>query len=460
VEELGSLSRLLRNGSLLLKGLPRFLGQGAPRSYFLAAQNPAELRGTGGVLGAFSILTIDDGRFRFSPFRPIQSLPIPPLGEVPPPSAEYAANYDQFRGGGRFWLAINLTPDLPTAARAILDAYAVAEGTRLDGVIVADPFALEALLRVTGPAVVPELGARMTAANVVAFTANEAFSLLPDPAERKAALGSVATRVFQRFLHRSHQSLEDLRILGSAAAEGHILVFSTDPTMEQGLRATGAGGALPASSGDLLSVVENSSGANKVDFYQDRSIVYTVQLADGGSAAATADIRLTNHAPITGQPAYVIGPHPPYTSEPGESGQLVNVYCGAGCRPTSAERDGARIPLWMGSELGHPFFQDYFLTPSGETSDLRLELHLPRAWQGDGSGGVYRLTFLNQTTVRPTSLLVEVQVPSGMRVIEADPSMRVEGDTAVWQGTPGRRLDLEVRFQPPLLVRLWRDLAG
>jgi len=447
-EELGPLNDLLRSGSLLLEGLPRFLGQDEPRRYFFGAQNPAELRGTGGVIGAYSILTIEDGRFDLLPFRPIQSLPIPPLDAVPPPSAEYAENYDQFRGGERFWLAINLTPDFPTAAKAILNSYAVAEGAQLDGVIVADPFALEALLRVTGPTVIPGLKIRVDAANVVALTTNEAYSLFPDPEVRKAVLGSVASGVFEEFLHRPHSSLEDLKILVGAAAEGHILVYSSDPTMEQGLRGAAAGGAFQASAGDFLSVVENSSGANKVDFYQDRSVTYTVRLGPGGSAEATTEVRLTNNAPTTGQPRYVIGPHPGYTSEPGESGQLMNVYCGVGCQLESAYRDGTRIALWTGSELGHPFYQDYFRTLSGETSDLQLSLHLPNAWQQDGSGGVYRLTFLNQTTIRPAELTVEVDAPAGMHIIEASPSMQIEGDSAVWTGTPGRRLELEVKFQP------------
>jgi hypothetical protein len=62
------------------------------------------------------------------------------------PNADYPANYDLFRGGGRFWSAINVIPDFPSAAQAILNGYEEATGERLDGVILADPFALQALL--------------------------------------------------------------------------------------------------------------------------------------------------------------------------------------------------------------------------------------------------------------------------------------------------------------------------
>ncbi len=458
-EELTTLHELVKSGSSILRGLPRFLGQDEPRTYLFFAQNPAELRGTGGVLGAFSNLTIEDGRFSFSPFRPIQSLPIPPLAEVPPPSQEYAENYDQFRGGKRFWLAINLTPDVPTAATALLNAYEIATGTRPDGVIIADPFALQALLRVTGPTEVPGLGTRVTAANVVDLTANRAFSLFPSPDDRKRVLGEVASGVFERFISGARPDMADLRILGRAIAEGHLLIYSEDPTMQEGLRGTTAGGALRAAEGDYLSVVENSSGANKLDYYQDRSVTYSVDLWSDGAGKGTAELELTNNGPTSGQPRYVIGPHPPYTRQPGEAGQLVNVYCGQGCQLESAFRDGRRISVWTGTELGHRFYQDYFNTPSGGTSDLRITWYLPEAWEGNDTGGTYHLTFDNQTTIRPSRLKVVVNAPEGMRVVGTSPQMLVTDGSATWEGVPNRRLELVVRFQPPWPVRLWRSLT-
>ncbi|MEO8293271.1 MAG: DUF4012 domain-containing protein [Actinomycetota bacterium] len=446
-EELASLRVLLDTGSSLLQGLPGFLGTEGERRYFFAAQDPAELRGTGGVIGAYSILSIADGRFTFSPFRPIQSLPIPPLDEVPPPSEEYARNYGQFRGQERFWLAINLTPDFPTAAVAILNAYEVAQADSLDGVIFADPFALRALLHVAGPTVIPELGIKVTAGNVVPLVTNEAFSLFPGPEVRKRVLGAVASDVFDGFIRGPQPSLDDLRILGDALGEGHVLAYSTDPTMEGGLRGTGAGGALEARAGDFLSVVENSSAANKVDFYQDRSVSYEVTLDPDGSAHALTHVQLVNHAPTSGQPSYVIGPRPGI-SKVGESGQLLNVYCGPGCSLEAADRDGSGIALWTGSELGHTFYQDYFSTPSGETSDLSVSLFLPDAWQRVGGEGVYRLTVLSQVSVRPSDLRVEVVVPAGTHVTSTSPKLQVDGGSAIWQGTPTRRLELEVTFAP------------
>jgi hypothetical protein len=322
--EVESLHSTLASGAAILDGLPAFLGADGPRTYFFAAQNPAELRGTGGVMGAYSILTVEDGRLEFSPFRPVQSLPIPALDVSTSPSQEFADNYDEFRTERRFWLAINMTPDFPTAAKAILNAYEVAVGERLDGVLTADPFALRALLQVTGPATVRGLDHVVGARDVVEFTTNGAYRLYDDQATRKRVLGAVAQDVLGQFLLQAGTTPEDLRVLARAAAEGHLLAYSDDPQVQPGFAGVGVGGAFtrPADH-DFLSIVENSSGGTKVDFYQDRDVDYRVELWSDGSGQGTAGVRLTNEAPTSGEPRYVIGPRPGF-ADAGEGRQLVS----------------------------------------------------------------------------------------------------------------------------------------
>jgi hypothetical protein len=95
-------------------------------------------------------------------------LSVPRPEDVLPPNEDYASNYERFRSGGRFWTAINVMPDFPSVSREILGAYEEATGERLDGVIVADPFALAALLKSTEPIDLPGYGVQIDAGNVVA----------------------------------------------------------------------------------------------------------------------------------------------------------------------------------------------------------------------------------------------------------------------------------------------------
>jgi Protein of unknown function (DUF4012) len=455
--------------ALILDGLPRCLGADGRRTYFFGAQNPAELRGTGGLIGAYSLLRIDDGRFRFSRFEPIHSLAQPPLTDIPPPNEDYAA-YEQFRRHGLFWTGINVMPDFPSVAQTILASYDASTGTRLDGVVIADPFALAVLLEATGPVEVPGYGIHVDADTVVPFTTNEAYSVFEDPNRRKRILGDVARAAFKRFVEQPSTDTGDLRTLIDAASDRHILVYSADDSMQEGLAATPIGGALrpPHADDDLLSVVVNSGAGSKVDFFQQRKVAYAAELHDDGSARAHLDLTLANHAPTSGQPPYVIGPFPQHGPffgpilrriEAGDSVALSTVYCGSDCLPVEdeSELDGTPTDVQTGVDLGVRYLRHYYAIPSGEERELGLVWDDPAAWEGNSSGGVFRMTFNNQVTVRPAMLEIRIEPPDGMEITSVTAPLIVRAGAAVYRGEAGARLDVEVEFEPSLPVRLWRN---
>jgi uncharacterized protein DUF4012 len=458
---LGDLDVTLGSASTLLDRLPSFFGIDHPRTYLFGAQNPAELRGTGGLIGAYALMRADDGRLSFSPFRPVQTLPLLDPAAVPAPNPDYRRLYDPQRGGKGFWLNINMTPDFPTAARALESAYLVATGEQVDGVVTADPFALRALLAATKPVRVPGLGIRVTASSVVSFLANRAYAEITDPAHRKLVLGDVAESVVGQFLHAG-DAASAVDTVAEAAAEGHVLVYADDPDLEAALRATGTGGAFTtgsASPSDLLSVVVNNGAGNKVDYYMDRDVRYAVSLQDGGGASAEAQVRLTNHAPTSGLPAYVLGPHKGVTDAAGQNISIENVYCGP-CSLVKARHGGAAFEPGTDHELSSNFFQDYVTLDSGGSVASRFAYRVPSVWAGDASGGTYRLRFLNQSTIRPTTLTIRIRVPDGMHVTDASSGVDVRGAEATWSGTPGRSLTIDLAFAPSLPQRLWRGLTG
>ena len=119
---------------------------------------------------------MDRGRFSFSDFRPIQSLPRPDVNDVPSPSQEYSDNYDFYRSGLGLWVNTNMTPDFPLAADALWLTYEATTGDNLDGVVLADPFALKALMHVTDPVEVGSTGIELTDKNIVPFVSNQAYA--------------------------------------------------------------------------------------------------------------------------------------------------------------------------------------------------------------------------------------------------------------------------------------------
>ena len=446
----------LRGVGMLLHGARAFGGGNALRHYLVVAQNPAELRGTGGIWGAYAIVTVEDGRVSVSSARPTQALKDFPAGRVDSPSEDYARNYDQYGGAGS-WQNMNATPDFPAAAQAALANYELGEGVRLDGVWAVDPFALQAFLGVTGPVAVPGAGS-ISADNVVAFTTNRAYATFAGAAQRKEVLGAVAADVFVRFLSMDEHKIARLRALADVMADGHLRIYSDDATVQQGLAALGVDGSLAAPSGDIVGVTVNNGSGSKVDYYARRSVTYDVQLGGDGEAIATTTVTLHNTAPTHGQPRYVIGPFID-GARAGDQIPLTTVSCHSPCELLSATRDGAAIEMATGSENGVPWLRDYRTIAAGETGTLSLSWRANDVWSGNSSGGSYDLTILGQTTVRPADVRVVIHAPDGDPIVWTSEPMTVDGSTATWQAAPTATTTLSVRFRAPLPLRILRDVT-
>lgn len=449
-EALGTVSAADR----LTRVLPEFLGADAPKRYFVGAQNPAELRGTGGLIGAYTIMTIDEGRMELGSFEPVQDLP--ESDGVEPPNPDYAARYDRFGGPG-YWLNINMTPDFPSAATAIERLYEETTGEALDGTIVADPEALARMMEGGGPVGVPGSNATVEPKTLVPFLTNEAYEIFTNPEERKRLLGDVAGVVLGRYLAgEAGNPISAGRALADAVGDGHLLLHSTEPEIQSAFEDAGVAGRLLNPPGDYLSVVVNNAGGNKVDFYLERSISHDVMLLEDGSAEVVTEIRFRNRAPSTGLVPYVIGPYPG-VSDAGENVMFLSVYAANGARLLGAEENGEPGRGGLERELGHPVAWTNVRMDSGDSATLRFRWKLPQGWTGNSRAGTYRLTFQGQTTIRPTKLQVRVTPPPGMRV-PGEEGFGIQRGAAVWTGTPGDLAVIRVRFIRPTAVRLVDDV--
>jgi hypothetical protein len=437
--------RALRAAAATARALPEFLGADGPRRYFLGAQNTAELRGTGGLIGAFAILTATEGRIEVGTFRDVQRLDNADVSALRPPGPDYESLY----GNSYHDMSnINLTPDFPSGATAIERLYEAATGTRVDGTILTDPQALAFLLGAAGPAEVRATGTTVDAESVVDFVANEAYALLPNDAARKRILGDVAAGVLARFLGRvaAADPAGAGRAVIEAAAGGHFLLHSADPATQDGLEAAGVAGALVDPKGDYLAVVANNAGGNKIDFYARRILRYEVELLEDGSARGRLGVTIRNDAPSSGQPEYVIGPHPFVDAEAGDNITNVQTYCATTCRFEQARLDDAQLVVSRRTELGHPVLVTGLRIPSRGTGRLDYSWVTDDAWAEDRGTAVYRLTVQGQPTIVPTRLELSVAIPENAEVERTSPGMRVDGDRVIWRGEPGDLARFEVAF--------------
>lgn len=400
----------------LARELPAFLGADEPRRYLLGAQNPAELRGTGGLIGAVGELTVSDGEVEVGDFRSVGALTRAAPDELPAPSSDFAARYARY-SATTHGSNVNMSPHAPDAAAALEALHAAVEGERVDGTILADPVVFAELVELTGPVEVPGVGA-LAADEVLDFATREQYALLGDEPDRKALLGDVAESALRAFLAEPGEPREALAALGEAAADGRLQIHAADAGEQAAFAAAGVDGGLADPDGDYLAVIGNNAAGHKGDPFYERRLQHRVRLRADGSAQAELTMELTNHAPTEGLHETVLGHR---LDAPGDNRTIWSVYCAPSCAVTALRREGEAQPLTVERERDRPVTTVTTELASGESTTLEWRWEVPQAWTPPGEGGGsaaggagagrYRLTIDGQPHLMDATTVVEVQPP-------------------------------------------------
>lgn len=370
---LQALQSSLRELAATSRVAPAMLGADGPRHYFVGFQNNAESRGTGGLLGAYAVVTADAGR-----------LSVDRLGSdldlyrMPPPRIDLGADYRGLYGrDAQAWQNSNLSGHFPYAAQLWLDMWRQQTGQRLDGVVMTDPVALGYLLAATGPVRLPD-GTRVTDGNVVPLTLHDVYLRYPqDDRARKEFLVSVARAVFDRLLGAGapdHRRL--IRAVARAAGERRFLVWSSHPEEQAALSGTPVAGEVPDRPGPFAFLVVNNAAGNKIDYFLDRSLTYSLGRCGGGRRDSTVTVDLRNDVPDQPLPRYVAGRVDVAAGarRPESTLLLVSVYVARGAGLRGATLDGQGVPVFAGRERGHPVFVLKVELP--RATDRRIVLRL------------------------------------------------------------------------------------
>ncbi|HUR50683.1 MAG TPA: DUF4012 domain-containing protein [Mycobacteriales bacterium] len=355
-ELLDKLDELARTLTTLSEGtgvLPAMLGDHGSRTYLLAFQNNAEVRGTGGLLGGFGLLRLDHGRARVLHVGSDLE-----LDSLPAPQVRLDPDFAHLWGHDlTAWQNANLSADFPHVATLWLDMWLRHTGQRLDGVLSADPTALARLLEVTGPVAVPG-GAPVSAADVVARTESEAYQVFEGAGvRRKDYLVRIGEVVLAKLLGTSGPSLSALARPVLAATETRsVMAYSAHSAEQQWLAGTPLGGEVPDEPGPFAFLVVNNTAGNKLDYYLDREVGYRLGSCAGGRRTTTVRAQLTVDVPSSPLPPIVIGRLDRKGRPARSTSLLVSWYVARGATLDRAEVDGRRVAVYPGTERGHPVF--------------------------------------------------------------------------------------------------------
>lgn len=412
---------------LATRELPGILGADGARHYFVAFMSPAETRGLGGFIGAYGVLTVDNGSMHLSTSGRATDLVSATAHTRLVAPADYVARYGAFHPE-RYFEDLTYSPDFPSVEQAMAGLYSQVGGMPIDGAMVLDPYALAALLHFTGPISVPGLSFELTSQNAADVLLRQQY-LIGDPgSQQRHDLLQDALRVgFSRLTSGSLPSPKTISsILGPEVKQGRLLFWSSHPSDQPLLERLAIAGQFPRrpKSSDFLAITLANSGNSKIDAYLHQQITDHVRYDPStGQVDATVTVREHNDAPSSGLPLYVIGSHAGSGLAPGTNLSWLSLY--TPLRLVSARLDGEDAGFSTGTDEGGVLaYSSFVRIPSGSTVTLTIDLEgtLP-------AGSRYEMSVWQQPLSNPQTASVTVAPTSGWTLQGAsDPTWTVGPD--------------------------------
>lgn len=364
--------------------LPSMLGAEGPRNYVLAMQNNAELRSSGGIIGAIALLHAENGRITL-----VQQASVPdfPALETPIPLSESTVALFEDRPG-RYMQNLTSIPDFTEAGPAIAKRWQDRFGQPVDGVIAVDAVMTENLVAATGPLAFGPFTA--TEDTVVDLLLSEIYAAVPDPLAQDEIFSQAAGALLSAALTEADPK-DLVAALSASADERRIRIWSAHEDEEAILSASSLGGALPEDDTRThVGVLLNDTTGGKMDFYADATITTSIGTCDGEQTTQVT-VTWTNDAPAdagTSLPPYVTADGF-YGVPAGSTRTLVTVYGPEGATPSHIDRDGEEVGVQTALLGSRSAVQQEVLLAPGESSKITVE------FQGTGAGE--RLTVVDHT---------------------------------------------------------------
>lgn len=315
-EQLDDLALDAADYETITRGLASFFDD---TTYLVLGANNSEMQIGGGMPLSVGRVVVIDGDVDLPGLTPSDDLF--PLDETPVLDPDVAANWGLLLPTNDF-RKLNYTMRFADySGPQALDMWEAETGERLDGVMMIDPFVLDAILGVVGSVDVD--GEVFDRGGALQYLLREQYAVFDDGDddagdlvdERRDRLSLIASAAVDQLTTSSWDPIELLEALRPLARGRHILMYS-DRTAEQAAwEQLGVDGSVPTNGTGVVLI--NNGGAKLDPFMSLRVAAEVVDVETAGAASDTDaepgqivryDIEVENRAPAQGLPRYTVGP--------------------------------------------------------------------------------------------------------------------------------------------------------
>lgn len=262
------------------------LGHNQSKQYLFLFENNDELRATGGFIGTYGIMKINDGSINqlsidgiYNPDGQLKERVIPPK-----PIQKMSATWSMH--DANWW------PDFPKSAEKVAWFYEKTGGPTVDGVIAFTPKIMEDLLKITGPINHEKYGVTVSADNFIELTQYKVEKDYDKKLNRpKQFLADLAPLLLEKIFNAPPEKWVEVMTVFSQDLEGRdIQMYFFDQNIQKQVSDLGWSGEVLNTPKDYLSVINTNISGLKTDKMIDQTIDHQAEIKPDGSIVDTVTI--------------------------------------------------------------------------------------------------------------------------------------------------------------------------
>lgn len=355
----------------LLENIPEILGIENDARYLLLFQNNTELRPTGGFIGTYGILELENAKIKTLTIEDVYNLD--KNSDIKIKAPDELKKYLEIKN--LYLRDANWDPDYVKSAKLIETLYKMesGDGRNFDGIVALNPSVLENILEVISDIEID--GKIFTASNVIDLLNYETKTGYVEKGytedERKKIIEDFSVVLKDEIFN---SDLDTVKNIGYSIIESlynkDILLYFENSNIQKMVKDYGFDGSITNTEYDYLSIFDANMLAGKSDFGIERDVNYSVK-SSSGKLVSTLSLFYNNNYEAGIYEEKVTDVYKSYT----------RVYVPEGSRLKAVYINGTAIAnqfIDVALENNKTSFGFYFKLPVSENVTYTLEYELPK----------------------------------------------------------------------------------
>ncbi len=261
----------------LAKNLDEIIGTESAKKYLILFQNSNELRPTGGFIGSYAVLEMEEGKIKNLKiddiYNPDGQLDIKEFENPAPEQMQVLLGEKNMHIRNANW-----NPDFNKSAQQISTLFEQVDGSQFDGVIAVDLEFVRNLLEVTGPVFLTAYNEEVSAGNLYEKTQyHSEFNYKEGESQKRAFLTVLGSKLLERtFAIPKEKTPKLVEMLRYSLGDRHVLISLKNDATAGIVEKYGWDGSLAKTDGDYLYVVNSNMSGNKANYFVEEKMDYQV----------------------------------------------------------------------------------------------------------------------------------------------------------------------------------------